>query len=543
MRESDWFEDVTATSNLSFAYHDGSEAGFYELIETIGGGVALLDYDRDGDLDVFLTGGGSLVGPPIEMRGRRCALFRNDGSWRFTDVTEQAFLADASLYTHGASVADLDADGFADLLVAGYEGLRLYRNRQDGTFADVTETSNLRSPVWNVTASFGDVDRDGLADLFLVTYADAPPDHRRRCPNDQNLRDACGPTLFEGVRDSLWHSLGDGTFEDVTSAAGLELAHRGLGVVSLDLNEDGWLDYFVVNDVNENELYMGGPNYALREIGQVAGVAYSATGEREGSMGVDAGDFDGDGEPDLFYANFSSQDNTLLRKVSEDGFLNVTTVTGLTGPSRRWVGFGTGFVDFDGDGWLDLFVNNGHVNYERRDAPYFQPAQLFRNDEGQRYVEISDQGGPYFSVPHAGRGAAAGDLDNDGAPDLVVSHQNDPVTLLRNRLTSPHWLRVELVGTRSERDAIGAKVMIPNGDRVLTRWIRGGGGYLSVFDPRILVPLAQHQPTEVAVRWPSGSVERFASLQPNRNHVLVEGRGQPVGEELSRSTAAIEASP
>ncbi len=172
LREGDWFEDVTAESGISFAYRDGSEAGFYELIETIGGGVALLDYDRDGLLDVFLTGGGSLVGPPVEIRGRRCALFRNNGNWHFTDVTAQALLTDESLYTHGASVADVDADGFADLLVAGYEGLRLYRNRQDGTFADVTESSGLRSPVWNVTAAFGDVDRDGLTDLYLVTYAD-----------------------------------------------------------------------------------------------------------------------------------------------------------------------------------------------------------------------------------------------------------------------------------------------------------------------------------------------------------------------------------
>ncbi len=370
----------------------------------------------------------------------------------------------------------------------------------------------------------------------------APPDHRRRCPNDQNLRDVCGPTAFEGVPDSLWHSRGDGTFADVSDAAHLELEHRGLGIVSLDLNEDGWLDYFVVNDVNENELYLGGPDFSLREIGQIAGVAYSATGEREGSMGVDVGDFDGDGEPDLFYANFSLQDNTLLRKVSPEGFLNVTTVSGLAGVSRQWVGFGTGFVDFDSDGWLDLFVANGHVNYQRRDAPYFQPAQLFRNEAGQRYVEVSERGGPYFSVPHAGRGAAVGDIDNDGAPDVIVSHQNDPVALLRNRLPAPDWLRVELVGTKSERDAIGAKVMIPHNDRVLTRWVRGGGGYLSVFDPRILVPLTQAEPTEVTVRWPTGSVERFSSLAPNRNHVLVEGRGQPTGEELARTDTAVEAS-
>lgn len=531
----DWFEDVTAKSGVAFAYRDGSEAGFYELIESIGGGVVFFDYNADSRLDIFLMGGGAIVGPPVEIKGRSCALFRNDGNWSFSDVTEEAGLTDSSLYTHGATAVDLDADGFPDLFIAGYGGVKLLHNQQDGTFQDATAPSGLVSPIWNVTSAWGDIDRDGLADLYLVTYADAPPDHRRRCPNDQQLRDVCGPTAFEGVRDSMWRNLGDGTFQNVTENAGLQSLHRGLGAVAADINEDEWVDFFVVNDVNENELYLGGPDITFREVGELAGVAFSATGEREGSMGVDLGDFNGDGAPDLFYANFSQQDNTLLRRVSPDGFLNVTSVTGLAGRSRKWVGFGTGFADFDSDGWLDLFVANGHVNYERRDAPYFQPAQLFRNIEGQRYVEVSEKGGAYFELPHAGRGAAVGDLDNDGAEDLVISHQNDPVALLRNRLPVPHWVRVELVGTASNRDAIGAKVTVTHGDRTLTRWVHSGGGYLSHFDSRVLFPLRDEAPANVTIHWPSGLTEDFEGLEPQKDHILVEGKGRPASEELSEA--------
>ena len=525
-RPDDWFEDVAERAGIRFAYRDGCEAGFYQMLEMYGGGVALFDYDRDGDVDVFLTGGGKLVGPPIQVLGRPSALFRNDGSWQFTEVTREAGLDDDGLYTHGASAGDFDRDGYPDLLVAGFGGLRLYHNQQDGSFADVTESSGLESDGWNILGAWADIDRDGWLDLYILVYSDWQPDHTRLCQNDNRRRDCCGPTLFDGNPDHLFRNRGDGTFEEISEQAGLLERNRGLGIVAVDLNDDDWIDLYVGNDAQENYLYLGGPKLPLRSDGVVAGVAFSASGEREGTMGVDVGDFDGDGLPDLWWCNFASQDNSLARRVGNDAFYGVADVTGMVGRSRPWTGFGTGFGDFDSDGWLDIFIANGHVCYESLQSPSHQPAQLFRNEAGKRFVEISEQGGPYFSIPHAGRGGAIGDLDNDGAPDLVISRQNDPVAVLRNRLPAEHWVRVELRGTTSNPDAVGAKVTARYGERILVRWLRGGGGYASYFDPRILLPATDDAPVDVTVKWPSGKTERFNDLAQKQTHVLIEGEGQ-----------------
>lgn len=528
-RDEDWFEDKTAASGVSFTYHDGSEAGFYEILEVVGGGVAMLDYDRDGDIDLFFTGGGDLAGPPIQVSGRSGALYRNDGDWKFTDVTQQAQLDDDTLYTHGCTVGDVDRDGWPDLLVAGYQGLRLFRNLQDGRFQNVTERSGLNIDQWAVQGALADVDNDGWLDVYVLTYCEAAPDHRRVCRGDGGIQDVCAPTAFQGQRDILWRSRGDGTFENVTDKAGLTERDRGLGIIANDFNEDGRIDFYVANDVNENRLYFNEGDLRFEDRGELAGAAFSATGEREGSMGVDVGDFNGDGQVDIFYTNFTFQDNTLLKKVSPEGFLNVNAVTGIAGMSRKWVKFGAGLFDFDADGWEDLFVVSGHVRYEAADAPYFQPAQLARNDGGKKFVEVSEHGGPYFSVPHAGRGAAVGDLDNDGALDLVVSHQHEPVALLRNRLAAGKWVKVRLQGTESSPDAVGAKVAASYNGRTLTRWVRGGGSYLSCCDPRIQFPL-DGDSTEVTVKWPAGRLEKFANLAAGQTHVLLEGNGQLVIE-------------
>jgi hypothetical protein len=525
-KPSDWFENVAGSAGIQFAYRDGSESGFYQLLESVGGGAALVDYDGDGDVDLFITGGGRLEGPPIQCHGRRSALFRNDGQGGFAEVAEELGLGDDRLYTHGCTAGDFDNDGFADLFVAGYGGCRLYHNQAGKSFVDVTERSGLHCPGWNVTGAWGDVDRDGLLDLYVVTYADWQPDHRRECRNDQGLRDVCGPTLFPGDRDRLFRNLGGGRFENVTERAGLVPRNRGLGVVAADFNGDQWLDFLVVNDVEQNQLYLGGAEFPFREEGVVQGVAYSITGEREGSMGVDAGDFDGDGLIDVWYVNYVNQDNSLLRNTGR-GFVPAAPLAGLMAVSRRWVGFGTGLADFNHDGWPDLFVVNGHVAYERRDSPYFQPAQLFANQGGRRYVEITARGGPYFSVLHAGRGAAVGDLDNDGALDLVIVHQNDPVAVLKNRLPCAHWVRVKLVGRESNRDAVGAQVLAPFGERTLHFWIRGGGGYASYFDPRVLIPQPKNGPVDVTVHWPSGLREVFSRLAQRQSHELAEGTGSP----------------
>jgi len=525
-RPDDWFEDITQAAGVDFTYRDGQEAGFYQLIENLGGCVGMFDYDRDGDIDLFFTGGGELTGPPIEIRGRPAVLYRNNGNLRFTDVTEEAGVGGGAYYSHGCTVGDYDRDGWPDLFVAGFHGCTLYRNNQNGGFVDATESSGLRADRWCVTGAWADIDNDGWLDLYVITYCDWLPDHNRRCPNDKDLRDICGPSLFPGDRDYLWRNNRDGTFEDVTDAAGLMDGSRALGVVAADMDEDGWVDIFVANDVQENHLYQGGEHLPLESVGLLAGVAFSASGERQGSMGVGAGDFDGDGRLDLWYANYANQDNSLFRNVEGMGFLPVSGVTGMFGVSRMWVGFGTGFADFDSDGWMDLFVANGHVSYERRDSPYYQSAQLFRNQVGERFLDVSDQGGPYFSVDHVGRGAAVGDLDNDGGLDLVISHQNDPVVLLRNRKPANNWVRVLLRGVESNTDAVGAKVTATYGDRVLARWIRGGDGYASYFDPRILFPALDNAPVDMTVKWPSGLIETFPKLTQSQTHELVEGMGR-----------------
>ena len=462
----------------------------------------------------------------IDVRGRPSVLYRNRAGAGFVDVSRSAHVAGEDLYTHGVTVCDYDADGFDDLVVAGYGGVQVWRNQGDGTAAEVSQGLGIVSEKWNVTAAAADYDNDGLIDLYLLTYADWRPDPGEACLNDQGLRDICGPTLYPGERDVLFRNSGH-AFEDVTDEVGLVPANRGLGVVAADFNADGAIDFAVVNDVEENQLYLNGPAGVFRDEALLWGAAYSATGEREGSMGVEAGDYDGDAQLDLWYTNYAQQDNSLLRNVAHNGFVQASGASGLTGVSRQWVGFGTILADFNGDGWDDIFIANGHVAYERRDSPYFQPPQLFRSEAGRRFVDVSGEGGPYFDLAWSGRGAFRTDWDEDGAWDIAVSHQNDPVALLHNRRPPKAWIKLDLIGTATNRDAVGASATVHTAKRSITRWRIGGGSYLSHSDSRLLFALDDPaSPIEATIRWPAGAVEIFGPLVPARTHSLVEGRGR-----------------
>ena len=526
IQPGDVFEDVAFSTGLQFHYEDGSPAGCYELLESVGGGVLILDADQDGSPDVFFPGGGRLQpGMPPKVFGRSGALFRQTESLVFKDVTDKAGVLDDTLYTHGGTVTDFDSDGFDDLLVAGYGGLRCWRNQGDGTFEEVAQQLGLISPLWNVSLAAGDFTQDGLVDIYCLTYADWSPDADRTCLNDRQSRDICGPTLFNGVSDRVFMNTGAG-FDGSRHPDWLVKDNRGLGVVVTDIDGNGMIDIAVVNDVQENQLYMF-EEAGTEDAALLAGMAYSSTGEREGSMGIDVSDFNNDGFPDIWYTNYAQQDNSLLKQTSPSRFLHISDVTGMAGVSRPWVGFGTGFVDVNMDGFDDLIVLNGHVAYERRDSPYFQPPQLFRNINGERFEEISGEGGPYFECDRSARGLAKVDLDSDGAMDIITVHQNDPVAVLKNRLSPVPWIRIQLIGKSHERRAVGAVVTVSQANRRISRWVVSGGSYLSQSDQRLLFHLSESgtETPEVEVRWPGGKVESFGKKSLYALHRLVEGRG------------------
>ncbi|OYW20246.1 MAG: hypothetical protein B7Z55_07570 [Planctomycetales bacterium 12-60-4] len=335
------------------------------------------------------------------------------------------------------------------------------------------------------------------------------------------------PQDYHPLPDKLFLNVGDGRFEDISVEAGIRTDGMGLGVVAADFNRDGRPDLCVANDVVGNHLYWGSSSFPLREDGERSGIAYNESGSPEGSMGIDAEDVNGDGLPDIWVTNFELEDNSLYLNLGDNHFQHGSARMGLAGIGRALVGFGTGFQDFDNDGWPDLYILNGHVQYHSPRSPFLQPAFLLRNVEGRRFEDITPRAGPWFSVPRAGRGAAVGDLNNDGTLDLIISSLDEPLTILRNRLRTTGSLRLRLIGVGSSRDPIGAVISSPFRDRRIIRFAKSGAGYMSQSDPRIVIPLdSDADSVEVAVNWPSGRHEVFREPAVAGDHVLVEGRGE-----------------
>jgi len=457
-----------------------------------------------------------------------CGLFRNDGTLHFTEIGAIAGVAAPPNYTLACSVSDYNCDGQPDLFVTGYPHCRLYRNQGDGTFSDVTEAVGLSLDGLHAASTWGDFDGDSLPDLFVTGYVTFDLREDRNCGEDlRRIRDICGIWQYPPAPDRLFRNRGDGTFEEITRSAGLRSDGRGLGAVAADINEDGFLDLYVANDYTPNFLYLGDGHGKFTECGLLSGTAFDENGSPQGSMGVDFSDYDGDGLGDLFVTNYQIEDNTLYRNQGDSVFTVVTAKSRLHDACRPYVGFGTGWIDWDSDGWLDLFVLNGHVMYHTGQSKYEQPQFLFRNIDGKHFENVSEQGGPYFSGLHVARGGVAGDLDNDGAPDLIVVHQNAPVRVLKNRKPPSRWVSVCLRGTRSEPFAVGAVVLSNFNGRRLVRHVRGGAGYFSHFDRRILLPVDDNGPSECSVRWLNGKSEVFRELQPGQTNQLIEGRGEP----------------
>lgn len=524
IRPDDWFEDVTASSELNAVYRTGREVERLTILETLGGGVCLFDVDADEDLDVYCPGGGTFdakTGTAVGLPGK---LFRNDGHFRFADITAQAGLAAPTDYSHGAVAGDYDRDGDLDLFVFCFGQSRLFCNR-GGVFVDVTEQAGLIARSWDTGAVFADVTGDGWPDLFVVTYVDFDPRQSKPC-GSSGRPDVCPPQTYPPLPDRLYVNQADGTFEERSVDAGLVESGRGLGVLAADLNQDGRVDLSVANDGGPNFLYWGGEQFPLTEGGLVSGTAVNEKGAAEGSMGLDAADIDGDGWPELVVTNFELEDNALYRNLGHGQFEHATTRFGLAGATRAYVKFGTGLYDFDGDNWPDWYVLSGHVLYRTGQSPFLQPAFLFRNEAGRRYVDLSEKAGSYFRQRHSARGSAAADLNGDGGLDLVVSGLEEPVTLLCHRRPPAAWVTIRLNARGGNPTGVGAYIQAEAFQRTVIIPFRAGNSFASHVDPQATLSLeANRQAVDVTVNWLTGLKEIFRGLAVSQTHVLREGAG------------------
>jgi len=510
------FTDVGRESGIDFEHHNGF-AGDYYYVETFGSGAAFIDYDGDGWLDIYLVDGAALSDDDIEPTPVN-KLYRNDGGQRFVDVSASVGAADTG-YGMGCAIADYDNDGDWDLFVANYGADAFFRN-DDGSFLDVTDESGLGDTRWATSAGFLDYDNDGDLDLYVTAYVDFEISHNISCKKG-GVRSYCEPETYDPVRDILYRNDDEGghpAFVDVTLETGVDLRGRGLGVAFSDYDADGDTDIYVANDGTMNFLYENRRG-TYTEVGLQVGARYNAEGKAEAGMGVDFGDYDNDGDQDIFVTNFNYETNTLYANDSAGQFLDVTSRTQLSEPSFAPLGFGTRFFDYDNDTDLDLFVANGHVMDRIAevfpDVSYAQPNQILSNDGGI-FTDASDGLGAALAVADVSRATATGDYDNDGDIDLLVTNEAGRPNLLRNDGGNrANWLIVELIGSRL-RDALGARVELAAGEVLQVRERQSGGSYLSASDPRLHFGLGSAEVVDLTVFWPDGSASELAAVKANQ---------------------------
>jgi hypothetical protein len=518
-------------SGITWIHENGLSPEHY-LPETTGAGAALLDYDNDGWMDVYLVNSGpsDLYRPRIPLAN---ALYRNNRDGTFTDVTARAGVAGGT-YGMGVAVGDYDNDGFPDLYLTSYGRAILFHNERDGTFSDVTDKAGVAAPGWTTSAVFFDYDNDGLLDLFVCNYLHYGLDTPTSCSGDPHgKRYFCVPRIFDPVPSFLFHNEGGGRFRDVSAETGFTRAvGKALGVVATDVNNDGLLDLFVTNDTAPNLLWMNRGGGRWEDVALRAGVAFSANGRPRSSMGVDAADYDGDGWSDVAIGNIDHEIFSLYRNRGDESFTDEAPSNGLAAATLLVSCWGLKLFDYDNDGWTDLVLANGHPD-DRLDGSgsevrYRQSPLLFHNDGG-RYRNVSDEAGPVFHRELSARGLAVGDFDNDGRVDVLIANNGMAPLLLHNEAGAQnHWLGVRLEGTRGNRDAVGARVTWSAGGVARSRLKNGGGSYLSSHDPRLVLGLGSTSRLDwVEVKWPGprGTVERFSHLPVDRYVTLVEGTG------------------
>jgi enediyne biosynthesis protein E4 len=532
------FRDVAAQTGLDFVHVNGSSGQFY-MPEIMGSGAAVFDYDGDADLDVFLVQGKSLgtaqtdsasrVGPgsrlfrndlppspPASARQAQPALERPD--LRFTDVTEQAGIRHDAVGM-GVAAGDYDNDGDPDLYVTAFGPNVLYRNNGDGTFTDVTASAGVDDPRWSTSAAWVDYDRDSHLDLFVANYIDFTVTGNKTCYDSVGARDYCTPSAYHPVPGRLFRNDGRGRFVDVSTRSGINRTYgAGLGVGVGDFNGDGWLDIYVANDATPNQLWINQRDGSFVDEGPLSGAAYNAVGLPEGSMGVAVGDPDDDGDDDLFVTNLTKESHAFYVNRGRAEFEDARATTGIGAATAPYTGFGTDWFDYDNDGRLDLFIADGAVNTQERQrgspSPFRQPNQLLWNAGGLRFEDVSDRAGPAFAVEEISRGAAFGDLDNDGDIDIVVTNNNGPVRLLLNETAGGRGLLLNLEGVKDNRFGLGSRVelRIGPGSRTIWRRAHSDGSYLSSSDPRVHVGLGTANRAEVTVQWVSGHRETWTGL-------------------------------